>query len=602
MVLQSTPNRSASVRQQLQDWKITQFEYLPSNGFVFKATDSQIAILRAKPFTRYIGNYEPAYKLSPELGTRHFVSAERNQLQNLGIMDMVVTLHIGERPDDVRTGAQITSVDASGPRFLIQIRGTYFDAVMLAKQDSVAFIEQVSEAVLRNDVTKWVIQTNQTNNTAIWERDIIGQNLIAGLIDSKMYMGHNAFRDDINNTAGPNHRKVVMYNSSSGQTGGDGHGTHTAGTLAGDRQPVDGQTFRNGMAYRARIAFTNLSDVGGSNLYAKLVTAYAAGARDHSNSWGDDGTRQYTSWCQQIDQFSWDYEDATVGFAVSNGSISTTPENAKSCLAVGATQQAPNQELHGSGGSGPTSDGRRKPEIYAPGVNIWSAQSGTTNGYIAFTGTSMACPAVVGGCLLIRQWMRNGYFVNGLSQGPAYVAPVTGSLIRALAINGTSDMTGISGYPSNREGWGRMILDNVLWFAGESRRTIPWSLRNSNGLLQGEQRVFRFQVLDSGTPLKISMSFTDFPGAVFASDPVVNNVDLEVVAPDGTLYLGNVFSGGQSVTGGTADTKNSTEMVLLNAPQTGTWQIRARVTTLNNGGRQGFAVVANGNINRTPGG
>lgn len=317
MVLQSTPNRSASVRQQLQDWKITQFEYLPSNGFVFKATDSQIAILRAKPFTRYIGNYEPAYKLSPELGTRHFVSAERNQLQNLGIMDMVVTLHIGERPDDVRTGAQITSVDASGPRFLIQIRGTYFDAVMLAKQDSVAFIEQVSEAVLRNDVTKWVIQTNQTNNTAIWERDIIGQNLIAGLIDSKMYMGHNAFRDDINNTAGPNHRKVVMYNSSSGQTGGDGHGTHTAGTLAGDRQPVDGQTFRNGMAYRARIAFTNLSDVGGSNLYAKLVTAYAAGARDHSNSWGDDGTRQYTSWCQQIDQFSWDYEDATVGFAVS---------------------------------------------------------------------------------------------------------------------------------------------------------------------------------------------------------------------------------------------------------------------------------------------
>ncbi len=579
-----------------------QLEYVPHNAYVFKADDALAARLAAWPRMRYVGEFLPAYKIDPEIGKRRFDSLVRTLLSRIGIYDLVVTLHDGEMPTAVRTSGQVLSVDRCGPRYLISLRANENEIVALARQDAVAFIEEASEPTLRNDTTCWVIQTNQQGNTAIWNRGLMGQNLIAGLIDTKMYMGHNDFRDDTNNTAGPNHRKVVMYNSNSGQSGGDYHGTHTAGTLVGDHQPIDGSTYRNGMAYKARVAFTNLSDVSSGNLYSKFVTAYQAGARDNSNSWGDDSTRQYTSWCQQIDQFSWDYEDAMVAFAVSNGSVCTTPENAKSCLAVGASQQAPNQDFIGSGGTGPTADGRRKPEIFAPGINIWSAKTGTTDQWYAMSGTSMACPAVTGGAVLCRQWLRDGYALDGTPRGPSYIAPITGALVRAMVLNGTVDMTGINGYPSNREGWGRMLLDNVLWFADENRRTIPWVVRNANGMTLGQERVFSINVLDSSQPLKITMTFTDYPGAAFASDPVVNNLDLEVVAPDGTTYLGNVFANGQSAPGGQADLRNSTEMVLLNAPQTGVWRIRVKETALNNGAAQGFAVVANGIIQRSPGG
>lgn len=577
-------------------------QYVPNNAFVLKLTDREIGDLGRSPRVRWIGEFHPAYKLSPDLGSRPFETSERQLLQRMGLLEMVVTLHDGEHPEGLRTGAQIMEISECGPRWLVLVRGTYGDAVHLAKQDRVAFIEDASEAVTRNDITRWVIQSNISGDSSIWARGLLGQNTIGGLIDTKIYMAHNAFRDDTNNTAGPNHRKVVLYNSSNGQSGGNSHGTHTAGTLAGDREPIDGQTFRNGMAPKAKIAFTNLSDISGSNLYSKLAVAYNAGARDHSNSWGDDGTQQYTSWCQQIDQFSWDFEDSVVAFAVTNTSTLKTPENAKSCLAVGASLQAPNQNNFGSGGSGPTIDGRRKPEVYAPGINIWSAQNNTTNGYVQMSGTSMACPAVTGACLLARQWVREGYPLNGIPQGPASFTPITGSLIRALIMNGTVDMTGINGYPSNTEGWGRILLDNVLFFAGDARRTVLWVQRNSNGMIAGQEKIYRFQVLDASVPLKVTMSFTDYPGAVFANNPVVNDVDLELIAPDGTSYKGNVFLNGQSVSGGSQDPKNSTEMVLLDAPQAGVWQARVRVAALNNGAAQGHALVVNGRVQRTPSG
>jgi uncharacterized protein YfaP (DUF2135 family) len=77
----------------------------------------------------------------------------------------------------------------------------------------------------------------------------------------------------------------------------------------------------------------------------------------------------------------------------------------------------------------------------------------------------------------------------------------------------------------------------------------------------------------------------------------VNDVDLEVIAPDGqTVYKGNVLSGGQSISGGSFDTVNSTEMVILNNPPLGNYRIRAIVRSLNQGAAQGMAIVINGRV------
>jgi len=376
----------------------------------------------------------------------------------------------------------------------------------------------------------------------------------------------------------------------------DSHGTHTAGTLAGDASPYGTYTTNDGLAFAAKISFSDVNAIysSPSTLYQRLVDAHNDGARVHSNSWGDDGTTAYTTWCRQIDQFSYAYEDSLVAFAVTNGTYLKTPENAKDVLAVAASMDTPNQGRLCSGGTGPTADGRRKPEVFAPGCSTVSADAYTTCGTRSMTGTSMACPAVSGAGLLARQYFTEGFYPTGTRVSADGFVP-TGALIKAVLINSAVDMTGISGYPSNLEGWGRVLLANTLYFAGGSNGLYVQDVRNAGGLTTGQTATYAFNLSGSTAPLRVTLDWTEPAAAVNASDPVINNLDLEVTAPGGTLYKGNVFSGGQSVSGGTADARNNVEQVHLLTPALGAYTVTVRGKAVNQG-TQGFALVVSGNV------
>ncbi|MBS1714353.1 MAG: S8 family serine peptidase [Armatimonadetes bacterium] len=572
--------------------------YLPDDTYIVKGRPSALRAASKAGLASWYGSFHPFYKLSPELGLRSFATPERQAERAAGQVRATVHVFVGEEISAVvraasAAGLDVVSQGAIGRHELVEVRGRLDAVKSLAKVGAVQFIEESGEWSFRNDKTTWVVQSNVTNSRPLWDHGLKGQNMTVGLIDGAMSMNHNCFKDPNGNPIGPNHRKVVMY---SGTQGSDSHGTHTAGTIAGDREPVNGLTLNNGHATKAKIAFTNLGTVNSSNLYSKFVAAYNAGARDHSNSWGDDSTTAYTSWCQAIDQFSYDFEDAMVAFAVTNQSLLKTPENAKSCLGVGATNQTPSQHTIGSGGRGPTSDGRRKPEIFAPGIGIVSA-NGSNDTFASLSGTSMACPAITGEAALIRQWYKEGRFAKG-SVTPFSSWNASGALIRATVMNGGVDMTGVSGYPTNNEGFGRLLADNVLWFPGEQRRTWFWDVRRAQGLAQGSSRTFTVIVKDANAPLRITMSFTDYAATVNASSAAVNDVDLKVVAPTGSTYLGNVFNTtlGESTPGGAADAKNSTEMVVFNAPVPGAYEITISVPKVAQGGTQGFALVVNGDL------
>ena len=590
-----------SDKTELQRRNLESLGYLPENAYILKLDGTLKDELTRWDRVSWIGRFEPGYKLSPDLGHRSYTSENRRQLASKGILQFGVTLHDGaDRAEAIQAatnaGFEIVEVSNMGPRWGILVQGKRASAEVLARCEAVAFIEDAADASLRNDVTAWVVQTNQSGNTSVWNHGLHGENMILGHMDGAPNINHDMFRDPVNNTPGPNHRKVVFYTGS----GADSHGTHTAGTLCGDQSPITGSTFRNGHAYKARFAFSPIPSTTG--LYAALTTHYNVGARAHSNSWGDDGTTAYTEWCQAIDQYSWDKEDATVVFASTNQSALKTPENAKNVLAVGNTRQQPNQDTASTGGIGPTFDGRRKPEIWAPGTGIFSASSTNPSGFVSLTGTSMACPAITGYCALVRQYYLEGwnYASNGSrAMGSRPINP-SGALIRATIMNGGVDMTGMTGYPGPREGWGRLVLENALWFEGDTRRLMAYDLRNSAGLLTGETKDYRFRVTGSAEQLKITMTFTDWPAALNASatNVRVNDMDLEVTTPSGTLYRGNVIdtTQGLSTPGGSPDLINTTEMVILNSPEIGVWTVRLRATAVNMGGRQGAAVVATGNV------
>ncbi|MBL8764943.1 MAG: S8 family serine peptidase [Phycisphaerae bacterium] len=595
-VIQLDGPMSAEREAALRSMGVTTNDYLPHYAWTAKLDGTRADALANLGYVRWVGAFDRSWKIDPELGARTFKTAERLELVAAGRARVAVSIFAGDSfveaaTEVLRLGGVVNSIDEGGTN-------TYLDATLpanaaarLADLTSVQFVEDAPEASFRNDSNRWILQSNVSGSTPVWNQGIRGEGQVGGLIDGGVKESHCMFDDTV--ATGPTHRKIIGYH---GSTTADTHGTHTAGTFVGDNNTSGGAGVYNtndGMAFNAKLSFTNLSSITSGNLESSLGVDHGDGARVHSNSWGDDSTRAYTTWCRQIDSFSRLNEDSLVLFAVSNGSISTTPENAKNCVGVGASMDTPSQGSHCSGGTGPTLDGRRKPEIYAPGCSTVSANSATTCGTTSLTGTSMACPAVSGAGLLVRQYYTDGFYPTG-AKVPANGFTPTGALIKATLMNSGVDMTGITGYPSNQEGWGRVLLDNALYFTGDARKLLAYDVRNAVGLTNGQTTTYTF-TNNSAQALELTLVFTDQPGAVNASNPVVNNLDLEVTDPSNNLYRGNVFSGGQSSTGGATDAKNSVEMVLRTSPTVGQWSVTVRGTSIPSGA-QGYALVISGDV------
>jgi hypothetical protein len=263
--------------------------YLPENAYILRLDGAVKDELAKWNRVAWVGRFEPGYKLSPDLGKRSYTSENRKKMGARGVLQFGVTLHDGADPAEAvhaaeNAGLEVIEVSNMGPRWGILMQGKLAAAQALAQVETVAFIEEAADVTLRNDVTAWVAQTNQSGNTSIWNHGLHGENMIVGHMDSAPNLNHDMFRDPSNNTPGPNHRKVVFASAS----GASSHGTHTAGTLCGDSEPITGSTFRNGHAYKARFAYSPIPSSTG--LYTALMTHYNVGARSHSNSWGDDGT------------------------------------------------------------------------------------------------------------------------------------------------------------------------------------------------------------------------------------------------------------------------------------------------------------------------
>jgi hypothetical protein len=83
--------------------------------------------------------------------------------------------------------------------------------------------------------------------------------------------------------------------------------------------------------------------------------------------------------------------------------------------------------------------------------------------------------------------------------------------------------------------------------------------------------------VDEGQPeLKITMTYADPPGnPAVQTQHRINDLTLQVIAPDGTTYWGNygLMTGVWSVPNGTADNINTVENVFIQDPQPGCWTI-----------------------------
>src|SRR5215210_54452 len=241
-------------------------------------------------------------------------------------------------------------------------------------------------------------------NVAAYSRS----DLVAAVIDTGIDAGHSdldegkvlAFKDFVNG-------RTTAYDD-------EGHGTHVAATIAGDGDGrADGSN--RGVAPAAGLVGVKVLDANGSGTMENVAAAIGwvvqnkdvYGIEAINLSLGASGCSDGTD-ATSLAVNNAQAAGLVVAVAAGNEGPGTctigTPGAAAGALTVGA--MADTAELGFSQASfssrGPTADGRIKPDISAPGVDIASAAANTGNGYAVYSGTSMATPFVAGLALLMR--------------------------------------------------------------------------------------------------------------------------------------------------------------------------------------------------------
>ncbi|HEY2954369.1 MAG TPA: S8 family serine peptidase [Candidatus Eisenbacteria bacterium] len=588
--------------------------YIPDQAYLVRMSEAARAKLAAGGRAAWIGDYQPAYKLSPALDR-----AAAGDVDCVALLFADADLRRA-RADLGARGAALDDDSDNGINKLVRFRAPRASLAALAALPAVEWIEPRPRMQCLNDLAQWVVQTNIINNRRVWDMGIRGQGQVVMTSDSGILTTHYQFVDSLQGIISdfgdyPTQRKIIAYkrgSTSSLVAFGDAatsswHGTHTAGTLCGSDDPyVSAGSARDGMAKEAKIYFM---DIGGPSLGLNLdifpdlndlflppYTGNAGGAaRLSSNSWGGTPFQAYTLYSMQADQFMWNHPDFYIAFANGNsGAAGTvvTPATAKSTAGIGATQNGTSAGfIAGFTSRGPTADGRRKPTFCSPGQSVTSSVGPSIDTYQSLNGTSMATPSGTGAVVLMRQYLVDGWYPTGAPVPANGFAP-SAALLKAMAVNSADN--GVSGYtaPDNNIGWGRVDADNVLYFAGDARKLLL--VDNTAGLANGQYIEYQINVVDGAVPLEVTLCWSDYPGHPAAAVQLVNNLDL-TVSKGATVYKGNVYSGGVSVTGGSYDAANVEESALVSAPATGLWTVRVAAPSAPVG-PQPFALVLTGGV------
>ncbi len=603
--------------QQLKELGIDVVGYIPKYALIVYATNEQMDLVNLKPFVQWTGIFQPAYKVQSEL---------MNQEGNARV---TIQLFPNENPAQVSQLIQSLGFDVLEviDHKLCKTIDAYVDLNRIheiAQITGVHWIQLWTEPTMCNNNCQWVTQTGWRSSVPpdpgarrIWFSGVLGAGVVLSSSDSGIHTAHNAFYDAAYPITAPgvfpNHRKVVGYKVYSGAAFGDvsaayWHGTHVNGTVAGN-DTLLGTSAYDGMAKQAKIYFCDIGNSSGglvvsTNLTPMYDTIYLGrglgyNILQHSGSWGwSNSSGTYLTQDATTDAYIYAHPEFLNLYAAGNEYSATRIRNpgiAKNVLTVGATQNGTSSNAIASFSSrGPTQDSRIKPNIMAPGDVIYSARGGTTSSYWSMSGTSMATPAANGSIGLIRQYLLAGYYPSGAANSADSIKYQSAALLRAMAMVSCDPNIGSYVIPSYDIGWGRIDLDSVLYFTGDTRRLIIKD--DTVGVGTGQSKIDSFAVTSSTIPLRIAVAWTDTAAASGANPTLVNNLHVTLTAPGGTYYRGNIYSGGQSQANpSTWDDRNVEECFRINSPTTGTWRLTIAGQNVPNA-PMGFAYAITGGV------
>lgn len=625
-LVQLRDNPPPNWRGQVQQIGIQLLRYVPEDTFIARIPAGSVARVAALPFVEGVGGYLPEHKVHPRLAGTLALPG----LQSHSVSILVSRTATAAELNSAR-GAFNNVRNQSTLPFGSIIRGNILRGRLaeLARSHAVLWIEPGPNFKLVDETAAVIVAgEGPPGQTYAQEFGFDGRGVTVAVPDSGLNNGDAAsMHPDLFGRVAA----FFYYGSLTDAADEHSHGTHVAGIIAGNGATGEideyGALYGLGVAPQARIIaqriFDGLGNYEAPPSFERLTRdAVRAGADIASNSWGDDTQGRYDLSAAEFDALVRDADALAPGaqefiieFSAGNAGPGAqtigSPAVAKNVIATGASQNdrfdfiiySEGQDAMADFSSrGPCEDGRIKPDVVAPGTwiaSLKSASAGTENAwaeisdnYIYQGGTSQAGPQVSGAAAVLVQYLREVY-------GIARPSP---ALIKAALINSAVDMDdsfGTGPIPNADEGWGRVDLTQIILASS------AFEFVNQTQPLTQNQTFERRIVCGSGAvPLRITMAYTDYPGFPGAVPALVNDLDLEVTGPDGTVYRGNQLFNGESIPNGPArDNINNVEAVYLANPAPGEYILRVQARRVVEDSRletapvdQDFALVISADI------
>ncbi len=621
-------------QQQLRNSGIDILERIPKNSYLIRiSTEEQHSSISLLPFVQELRYYN-----SKDTGVVMITREEQPLARGITKKQMLkydILLHRHQELNKLLNWLKkkkIKIIGSGGYKIRILLFNEDKQAGEIAANPLVRSVEQYIPPEFHNDIARQITGIESFQHSTRSVSSFTGKGVIVGIADTGIDDSH------------PDLEKKIIGKSAWGRKNDssdpDGHGTHVAGSIAGDGSSSAGKI--KGTAPGAQIFFQSImNEEGELNLPLQVSMlfeeAYKKGVRVHNNSWGSSTASKYTISSIEVDDFASTHKDMLLVFSAGNDGSGAMPVNvqegfadflsigspasAKNVLTVGASRSSRtdggyakqtygevwpdlfpfpplNKEtisgnidsLAAFSSRGPCDDNRIKPDIVGPGTDIVSTKSRNAPlanfwgiyppdpNYAIMGGTSMAAPIVAGCAAVVSE-----YFIKARKHLPS------SALLKATLINGAKKMngpdctTGSRELPNFNQGFG--LIDMTLTIPGSGKNiSLDFydNYREPASLFKitGQRRRYEIIILKT-TWLRICMAYTDVPGR-----SLQNNLNLMLD------YKGKKWLGNEHVPSllKMPDATNNVETIIIEAAKPGIYTLQISVTNLIKG-PQDFALV-----------
>jgi hypothetical protein len=559
-------------RAALEDLGGEVLAHVPHNAHIVRIAPALAARAAQFEFVGRVEPYHPAYRLSPEL--RAWVDdSAREPAERRRVRAMVFEWGQEAKQRLLAAaralGAEVAAFWPSG--HVLELWVTRDQLVALVHDDDLLWADPWTPRETDMDLVR---EDGGTNWLESFDGSC-GQGVRGEVMDSGIQEDHMDFDG------------ILLHTPASTSS----HGTSTFGIVFGNGdRDGDGEAKGTGhMPCAEQGIFADYNEVDDRFAHTEELKHPPYEASFQTNSWGNSRTRAYTSISQEMDDIIWRLDIAILQSQSNAGNQDSRPQAwAKNIISVGGvyhedTLDTSDDQWGGGASIGPAEDGRIKPDVCYWYDDIYTTTTG--NGYTGgFGGTSAATPESAGILGLILQMWSDDVWGTEPEGSSVFERQPHASTLKALLINNAQqyDFSG-EGDDLTRvhQGWGRPSAR-----VARERAATSFVVDEEQPLQVGEIATYEVEVETGEAELKVTMVYPDPPGTTSAGLHRINDVDLRVVSPSGTIYHGNVGlkAAPDSSPGGTPNGIDTVENVFVRSPEAGRWTVEVSAAEVNEDG------------------